>query len=564
MSRLREDFARGLLRHAPTYLVFALLLSLLAGGLAAGTYRRADEADLSHLLKTQAQRQAVQLTDETLRGRTMGAVAMLGINEPVLKELVQGRLPPDAPRALERLQPLRRALAAEGLYVMDADGRVVANASDFPAVTGLLWQDRPYWLQAFAGQETVYPIAEGDDVLRRSLFLAAPLYAEADRASLVIGVVAIKLPAEGLDASLRALGEHALLLSPLGLVYASSDERWNFRLAADLDHAQAAGLSQQFGPAFQDGAIPRRLSFDLARDRVTLLGERHLSARASLRWPDATGRWQLVLLASPSRQESAFGLMTIGGVVALLVFALLALLLRGVQNHDARRQALALSEAASRELMQLAQFKARQSELTLQLQRARELPALARTLFDEISRFLPMHQGSLYCVEPGPAGEPRLRLAGSYATDQAPERVALGDGLLGQCARERRSLSFSDVPPGFWTIESGLGQALPRSLLLLPVLRNDVLIGVLELASMDPDCARIEAALEGLLPVLAMNLEVLLAEQRLERLLAEARAQAGAAAVAVDASPQLDYADTTAAAPAARSPATERATLFRA
>lgn len=563
MSRLREDFARALLQHGPTYLVFALLLSLLAGWLAAGAYRRSDEAGLSHLLKTQAQRQAVQLTDETLRGRTMGAIAMLGINEPVLKELVQGRLPPDAPQALERLQPLRRALGAEGLYVMDADGRVVANVSDFPAATGLLWQDQPYWQQAFAGQETVYPIAEGD-ALRRSLFLAAPLYAEAERASLVIGVVAVKLPADGLDASLRGLGEHALLLSPQGLVYASSDESWNFRLAADLDRAQAAGLSQQFGPAFQDGAIPRRLSFDLAHDRVTLLGERHLSARASLRWPDAAGRWQLVLLASPEWQESAFGLMVIGGVVALLVFALLALLLRGVQTHDARRKALALSEAASRELMQLAQFKARQSELTLQLQRARELPALTRTLFDEISRFLPMHQGSLYCVEPGPAGEPQLRLAGSYATDAAPERVALGDGLLGQCARERRSLSFSDVPPGFWSIESGLGHAWPRSLLLLPVLRNDVLIGVLELASMDPDCGRIETALEGLLPVLAMNLEGLLAEQRLERLLAEARAQAGTGAVPVDGHPHLDYADKEAAAPAARSPDTERATISRA
>ena len=563
MSRLRQDWARVLLQHAPSYLVLALLLSLLAGWLAAGLYRRSDEVGLSYLLKTLAQRQAVQLTDETLRGRAMGAAAMLGINEPVLKELVRGRLPPDAPQALERLQPLRRALGAEGIYVMDADGRVVANASDVPAATGLLWQDRPYWQQAFAGQETVYPMAEGD-ALRRSLFLAAPLYAEVERGSLVIGVVAVKLPAEGLDASLRGLGEHALLLSPQGLVYASSHESWNFRLAADIDRVQAAGLSQQFGPAFQVGAMPRRLSFDLARDPVTLLGERHLSARASLQWPDAAGRWQLVLLASPSRQESVAVLAVIGAVVALLVFALLALLLRGVQNHVARHTALARSEAASRELMQLAQFKARQSELALQLQRARELPALTRTLFDEIGRFLPVHQGSLYCVEPGPAGEPQLHLAGCYATAGAPERVALGDGLLGQCARERRSLSFSNMPAGFWSIESGLGHSLPRSLLLLPVLRNDVLIGVLELASMDPDCGRIETALEGMLPVLAMNLEVLLAERRMERLLAEARAQASTGVVPVDETQRLDYADIRAAGPAAQSPDTERATVSRA
>lgn len=563
MSRFREGFERGLLQHAKTYLALALLFSLLAGWLVAGAYRRSNEDGLSQLLNTLTQRQALQLTGETMRGKAMGAAAMLGINEPVLKELVQGRLPPNAPQALERLQPLRHVLGAEGVYVMNADGRVVANASDLPLASDLLWQDQPYWQQAFAGQETVYPMAEGD-ALRRSLFLAAPIYAEAERGSLVLGVVAIKLPAEGLDASLRGLGEHALLLSPQGLVYASSDEGWNFRLAAVLDHAQAAGLRQQFGLAFQDGAVPRQLSFDLTGDRVILLGERHLSARASLQWPDAAGRWQLVLLASPLGQASLLGLAAVGGGVALAVFASLALLLRGVQNHVARREALARSEAASREIMRLAQFKERQSELTLKLQRARELPVLTRTLFDDISRFLPVHQGSLYWVEPALAGELQLRLAGSYATDGAPDFVALGDGMLGQCAREQRSLRFSDVPAGFWTIESGLGHSAPRSLLLQPVMRNDVLVGVLEIASMDPDCGRIETELASLLPVLAMNLEVLLAERRLERMLAEARAQAGAGAVPVEQCPPLDLPDKRTGAAAAQSSDTDPATISRA
>ena len=59
-------------------------------------------------------------------------------------------------------------------------------------------------------------------------------------------------------------------------------------------------------------------------------------------------------------------------------------------------------------------------------------------------------------------------------------------------------------------------------------MRSEALIGVLELASMDVDCSRIESVLDGLLPVLAMNLEILLAERRLEHLLAEAREQAAA------------------------------------
>jgi len=84
------------------------------------------------------------------------------------------------------------------------------------------------------------------------------------------------------------------------------------------------------------------------------------------------------------------------------------------------------------------------------------------------------------------------------------------------------------VPAGFWTVSTGLGAASPRSLLLLPVMRNEVLLGVLEIASLDPDPAPTAEVLESLLPVLATNLEALLAERRMDRLLGEARAQADA------------------------------------
>ena len=541
MNRFRLDLLHGLVLYASVFRVLAVCLSLLAGWLTTSLYQRSNETDLRHLLATLAQRHAVQLSEEILRGRAMGAAAMLGINEPVLKALVQGQLVLDA-QVLERLEPVRQALDAESISVMDASGRVRAQAPHHPASIGLQRQDTPYWQQAFAGQENVYPLAEGELPPRRSFLLAAPIYAQAQRGGLVVGVLAIKLSAESLDTTLRRLGEHAVLLSPQGLVYASSDDDWNFTLAREISADQLASLATQFGSTFAAGARPPQLPFDPSQDAVELLGVRHLRVRASLQWPDAAGRWQLVLLASPSHQVSMLGRALVGVTSGLLVLTLLLLLLRAAHNQLASRMTLASSEAASRELMQLAQFKQRQSELSLQLQHARELSALTQALFAELGRFLPVHQGCLYCVEPDPAGVPELHLAGSYATASPPERVAIGDGLLGQCARERRSLIFSEVPAGFWTLESGLGQALPRVLLLLPIMRNELLIGVLELASMAPDGDRIEAMLEGLLPVLATNLEVLLAERRLERLLAEARAQARTDLAPVDAAGGLGYA----------------------
>lgn len=525
MNRRFDSCVRWLLQHSSLYLLLAAALSVLTGSLVAMGYRDADEHEALHVLEVMAQRHAVQLSEETLRGRAMGAAAMLGINEPELKQLVRGELPPNSLQVLARLRPVRAALQADAIHVLDVNGRVLADESSQLESIGQQWQEQPFWQQAIAGRETVYPVADGD-TRQRFITLAAPVYAGTEPGTAVIGAVALRLPARAMDASLRRIGQPALLLSPLGLVFASSDDDWNFSLSPVAGPETFEPLRQQFGPFYEDGVEPRRLAFDPSRQAAELLGQRHLVAQSSLQWPDAAGRWQLVLLAPSERMPGLATLVPMGAGVALLAFLLLYVLLRSGRSYLERRLALERSEAASREVIRLAELKARQSELTLQLQRARELPALAQTLFAELGRFLPVHQGSLYFVEPAAGGAPRLELAGCYATAAAPASLALGEGLLGQCARERRSLLYRDVPAGFWHIESGLGQALPRSLLLLPVMRNDELIGVLELASMDADCSRIEAAIESLLPVLAMNLEILLTERRLEMLLQQAREQA--------------------------------------
>ena len=91
-------------------------------------------------------------------------------------------------------------------------------------------------------------------------------------------------------------------------------------------------------------ARPPQLPFDPSQEAVELLGVRHLRVRASLQWPDAAGRWQLVLLASPSHQVSVLGRTLIGATSGLLVLTLLLLLLRAAHNQLASRAALASSD----------------------------------------------------------------------------------------------------------------------------------------------------------------------------------------------------------------------------
>ena len=90
-----------------------------------------------------------------------------------------------------------------------------------------------------------------------------------------------------------------------------------------------------------------------------------------------------------------------------------------------------------------------------------------------------------------------------------PALVEMGEGLLGQCALERRMQLIETGPAGFATIRSGLGERAPAALMLGPILLNDKLLGVVELALLtQPGPAEAEQ-LEEITRLLAMNLEIL-------------------------------------------------------
>src|SRR5581483_4391030 len=92
--------------------------------------------------------------------------------------------------------------------------------------------------------------------------------------------------------------------------------------------------------------------------------------------------------------------------------------------------------------------------------------------------------GAFYLAEEGASG-PELRLVGSYGRpqeDERPERIAFGRSLVGQAARSRRTIALDELPPGYITISSGLGQIEPTALLLLPIVFEEQVLGVIELA----------------------------------------------------------------------------------
>jgi len=106
--------------------------------------------------------------------------------------------------------------------------------------------------------------------------------------------------------------------------------------------------------------------------------------------------------------------------------------------------------------------------------------SIARLLLLDLAPLVRAVQGAAYVLE---RGAEQLALAASYAAgDGLPDRVAIGEGLLGQCAASRRKLVVSGVSNDYFRVRSGLGSSAPAVLVFVPVTLEAGALAVLELA----------------------------------------------------------------------------------
>ena len=102
-------------------------------------------------------------------------------------------------------------------------------------------------------------------------------------------------------------------------------------------------------------------------------------------------------------------------------------------------------------------------------------------------------------------------------------RCEFGEGLIGQCAAQAQLILIDDVPPGTVQIESGLLNAVPRSVIVLPVLFEDQVKAVIELASLSEFTESQRAFLEQLSRSIGIVLNTIEATMRTEHLLAQSQ-----------------------------------------
>jgi HAMP domain-containing protein/signal transduction histidine kinase/ActR/RegA family two-component response regulator len=119
------------------------------------------------------------------------------------------------------------------------------------------------------------------------------------------------------------------------------------------------------------------------------------------------------------------------------------------------------------------------------MQGQRNVEALSKLIMSELTPVVTAQHGAFY-VQEGEGDQAVLKLVSTYAYQKrklVSNRFSLGESLVGQCALERKSIVVSQVPEDYIEISSGLGEAPPRNIIVLPVLFEGKLKAIIELAS---------------------------------------------------------------------------------
>ncbi|MCP3820673.1 HAMP domain-containing protein [Streptomyces sp. A3M-1-3] len=156
------------------------------------------------------------------------------------------------------------------------------------------------------------------------------------------------------------------------------------------------------------------------------------------------------------------------------------------------------------------------------MQGTRDLAAVAELIMEGVPELVSAQYGAFFLAQENPDGTELVRIAAYGAPDDpaaGPRRFRIGQSLVGQAAHSRRTITVHGLPPGYATIASGTGSIDPTTLIVLPIVVEDQVLGAIELAALHPFSAIHLDFLEQFIETVGVNVSSLIANARTDELL---------------------------------------------
>ncbi|MCK7623260.1 ATP-binding protein, partial [Streptomyces sp. RS10V-4] len=165
------------------------------------------------------------------------------------------------------------------------------------------------------------------------------------------------------------------------------------------------------------------------------------------------------------------------------------------------------------------------------MQGHRDLVEVADLILRELTPLVNAQFGAFFLAEAGARPGEGLELIAGYGTDRPDSRDSLprlrmgtpGWGLITQAATEKKRILVEAVPADYLTISSGLGAAAPASVVILPILFEDQVLGVIELASFSRFSDVHLAFIDQFVNTIGVSINTIIANSRTESLLSESQ-----------------------------------------
>ncbi|HEV2609156.1 MAG TPA: HAMP domain-containing protein [Noviherbaspirillum sp.] len=173
-------------------------------------------------------------------------------------------------------------------------------------------------------------------------------------------------------------------------------------------------------------------------------------------------------------------------------------------------------------------LKTNLARFTRLLQGQRDLEAVTALILSELAPLVSAHHGVFYMMDSTEA-DARLQLIASYgyrSSNNLARSFRPGEGLVGQCAREKQRIWLTDVPRDYIVVSSGLGAAPPTNIVVLPILFEQQVKAVIEIASLDRFTETHLSFLDQLMESIGVVLHTIEANSRTESLLTQSQSLA--------------------------------------